>query len=808
MTDNLLKTPANDDPGKEEKAGSARDAFWSVLATNMLGFRRRPHSLRIAVLRRMKLGSWSNRLALILMIAAVAAGFATYAAMNAAPPFGNDPNTVLWLLNIDLIIMLFLVTLIARRIVSVWSGRKKGVAGSRLHVRLVFIFGILAAAPAIIMTIFAAFFLHFGVQSWFNDRVRTAVNESQAVAEAYLSEHMQVIRADTMAMAYDIDRQANILLNNAEAFAKVMQTQSMLRNLPEAVIFNGGEIIFPINKIPESLEMDTIPAEALNNAREGDVVIMTGGQNEDKVRALVSLRNFGPQSYLLVGRGVDPVVLSHVRDTRKAVKEYERLEGQRSGLQVKITMIFLVVALLLLFAAIWFGLMFSRQLVVPISALISAADRVREGDLSARVPAFERKDEFDVLGVAFNRMTSQIAGQREELVAANRQLDERRRFIETVLSGVSSGVIGIDESDRIALTNNAAAELFGAAGESLAERQITGILPGLRPLLLQARQKPGRIAQAEIPYVREDGSQRTLLVRIVADQDDGQDKSAVLTFDDITELQSAQRKAAWSDVARRIAHEIKNPLTPIQLSAERLKRKYLKQITEDRDIFAQCTDTIIHHVDDIGRMVNEFSDFARMPEPVMKEGNLGALVQEIVVLRQQAHPEITFAINSYAGGAIAPFSLYFDARQIRQALTNIIQNAIDSIHGRQDKERKEGAAVQPGAIEILVTRNPERDEVLLTVIDNGAGLPAHEAPERLSEPYVTHKPRGTGLGLAIVKKIMEDHHGRLVIGAPEWLKAVPGWRGDLTGASVSLTLPVDGMQGRGAGDIEPKKAIS
>ena len=742
------------------------------------------------VMRRFK--GWSARLTLILMIAAIVSGFSTYAALTETPPFGDDPNTVIWLLNLDLIILTLLVTVIARRIVKVWSGRRQGVAAARLHVRLVFIFSLLAAAPAIIMTVFTAFFLHYGVQGWFSERVSTAVRESQAVAEAYLEEHRQVIRADILAMANDLDRQASLLLSNGKAFEEVMDTQTMMRNFSEAAVFNRSGRLMATSGLTFSLTFETIPASAMAEANGGDVVVMAD-DHDDRVRALVKLNNF-VDGYLFVGRMVDPVVLSHVADTRRVVQEYKMLEGQRSDLQVTMTMIFVVVALLLMLAAIGFGLMFARQLVAPIGTLITAADRVRAGDLTARVPEHDRGDEFDVMARAFNRMTSQIQEQRDELIAANRQLDHRRQFTETVLAGVSSGIVGVDGNGVITLVNDSAAELFQAESRGLIGQSITVILPETKTLLDQAHQKPDKITQGEIPFVikNKDEMRRTFLVRIAIEMIGEEDAGAVLTFDDITELQSAQRKAAWADVARRIAHEIKNPLTPIQLSAERLRRKYLKQITDDPETFSKCTDTIIHHVGDIGRMVNEFSAFARMPEPVMRRENLTAQIRDLLVLQQQAHPKIKFELASPKDSG-APLFASFDTQQIRQAFTNIIQNAIDSVGTKMERERREGGSSgASGKIKILLTTMPDQGNILISVMDSGIGFPKNEDPTRLTEPYVTHREKGTGLGLAIVKKIMEDHNGRIVMGTPEWLRHVPGWE-DLGGATVTLVLPLESV---------------
>ncbi len=758
----------------EEKVG--------VLAANPHGYRSRAGNMfRFLKRGRGRRRALENRLAVFLICAGVVSGFATYASLRAVPPFGDDPNTVIWLLNLDLVILLLLVTLIAKRIVDVLSGRKRGIAGSKLHVRLVYIFSILAAAPAIIMTVFSAYFFHFGVQTWFSERVRTAVNESQAVAEAYLEEHQQVIRADVLAMATDLNRQATILTGDQAKLNRVMRTQSILRNLSEAILFDGSGRILAASGLALTLEVEEISSESMEEARQGEVVMLTSG-DDNRVRALMKLDNY-VDIFLFVGRMVDPDVLARVSSTRQVSEEYARLEGHYSELQVMVTLIFVVVALVLLLAAIWLGLVLARQLVAPIGTLISASDRVRAGDLTARVPEFETLDEFDYLARSFNRMTSQIQEQRDELVEANRLLDYRRRFTETILAGVSSGVIGVNESGVITMANASAADLLQKSVEALTGSNIADILPEIEELLMEAHQRSGRMTQSEVFYSGVDDIRRTFLVRIAIELIGDQDKGAVITFDDITELQSAQRKAAWADVARRIAHEIRNPLTPIQLSAERLKRKYLKEIKTDPETFSQCTDTIIRQVDDIGRMVNEFSSFARMPEPVMKAENLMKHVRDTLVLQQQAHPDI--GINLIATESDRKnLPVRCDSQQVRQALTNLLQNAIDSIKATQ----KTGGEDYKGQVDVLVSRF--EDEAVICFSDNGPGLPKDEDPGRLTEPYVTHKEKGTGLGLAIVKKIMEDHKGRLLIGAPEWVRSFKGWRG-LGGATIILAMPLD-----------------
>ena len=738
---------------------------------------------------------WEMILASFLLVAAVISGVVTYAALQQAPPFGNDPRTIFWLFNIDLVILLLFLGLIGRRIYRIMSGRRKGLAGSRLHVRLVMFFAVLAIAPSIIMVVFSTFFFHFGVQTWFSERVKTAVEESRGVAQAYLQEHYEVIRADILAMAHDLQRQAPLLADNREAFQKLIQTQAKLRNLSEVIIFDSGGQILARSGFTASLEVQQIPARAMNRARQGDVVLLTG-PNEDRIRALVQLENF-KDSFLFVGRYVDPEVMSHLEDTREAVNEYAKLEARYPGMQITVTMIFVVVALILLMAAIWFGLVFAKKLVAPIERLVQASERVRSGDFSAQVQDSEGLEEFDYLARSFNRMTTQISEQRDELVTANRQLDQRRRFTETILAGVTSGIIGVDAGHSITLANSAAGDLLEYDADELAGRNISDILPQISELLEQAHARPARIHQAEIGFYQgEKGENRVFLARITIERLDDRYNGAVITLDDITELQNAQRKAAWSNVARRIAHEIKNPLTPIQLSAERLKRRYMHKLPEeDQESFTQCTDTIIRHVNDIGRMVSEFSSFARLPEPSMQKLAVATFVRDSLALQQQAYNDIEFAFD-VADEDVGATIIKGDPDQLRQALTNTLQNAIDSIHARAEQQSENGDTVSDGQVRITIDRHPEDNHALVIAIaDNGQGLPQEDIGQ-LTEPYITYRKKGTGLGLAIVRKIMEDHNGQIIFGPQKFMSGLKMWR-DLGGASVVMVLPVAGRPDSG-----------
>src|SRR5499427_3536121 len=580
-----------------------------------------------------------RKIAIALAIPALGSGVATYLALTGAPPFGPHPGAVLSLLNLDLVLLLALGAIVAKRLIEVWAERRRGLAGSRLQIRLVVLFSLIAVMPTIIVAGFSYLFFSFGVEAWFSERVRTAITESLAVAEAYLHEHQQAIRADVLAMANDLNRDAVQLALNPQHLEQVVSAQAALRGLAEAMVFDRAGHMLARSSLSFTLGFEPVPEEAMRRADEGDVAIMTN-DSDDRVRALVRLNQFG-DVYLYVGRFIEPRVLKFMEETQRAAAQYERLEGQRSGFQITFALIFMMVATLFLVAAVAIGIHFATQLAVPVSRLITAAEQVRGGDLAARVPESDKDDELASLSRAFNRMTYQIESQQRELREANRQLDERRRFTETVLTGVSAGVIGLDRNGHINLPNRSASALLGVDLELSIGRDLAEVVPEMAGLLEEAERRPERLAQSQVQLARGT-SMRTLLVRIAAEHYGREISGFVVTFDDITELLSAQRKAAWSDIARRIAHEIKNPLTPIQLAAERLRRRYLREIKSDAETFTVCTDTIIRHVADIGRMIDEFSSFARMPAPLLKPENLIEIADRAVFLERTAHPEIVF----------------------------------------------------------------------------------------------------------------------------------------------------------------------
>ena len=703
---------------------------------------------------------------LILAFVALVLGVATFTVLAGGMRLQVTPNLLQVIVLANLLVLLLLGAVLAGRVTRVWVERRRGSAGSRLHVRLVLLFSVVAVTPTILVALFATTFFTLGIQAWFNDRVRTALNEGLEASRGYLEEHRNSIRTDALGMANDLSRAGSMLMSNPYAFAQVLQTQTVLRGLTEAIIFEPvtGQVVAGTGAM-EGLGVEPPPQSAIEQAKSGDVAVL-GSPDDNRVRAVVQL-NSTPPLMLLIGRAVDQDILNHMVRTERSVAEYNQLDDNRIKLQITFVLIFALVALLVLMAAVSIGLVLANQIARPIGGLIRAAERVRGGDLTVRVPETASDDEVAGLSRAFNRMTGQLGSQRGELMDAYRQIDERRRFTETVLAGVSAGVIGLDVQGRVELPNRAASDLLGtdlinAIGAKLAET-----VPQFAPLLDKVAAQPERAHTAEVE-IGPSSRRRTLLVRIGTDLRGGRPDGYVVTFDDITELQSAQRKAAWSDVARRIAHEIKNPLTPIQLAAERLKRRFAKEIKSDPETFAQCADTIVRHVGDIGRMVDEFSAFARMPQPVLKLEDVGRVARETLILQRSARPEIAWATDIPERGPMGSC----DRRLLGQALTNLLQNAADSV---ASKARDGDGHI--GQISVVVRSADAM--VLIEVIDDGVGLPEGDRG-RLTEPYVTHKPKGTGLGLAIVKKIMEDHGGRLELDD----------RPDGPGAVATLALPL------------------
>jgi two-component system nitrogen regulation sensor histidine kinase NtrY len=705
-----------------------------------------------------------------LLVASVALllGIASFAVLAGRVKLSIHSGVAVGMIVADFAALLWLMVVLAGRVTRVLFEHRRGAAGARLHVRLVALFGGVAAVPAILVAVFAIVFFNYGIQAWFNQRVQTALDESNQVAQGYLQEHNNEIRLDALSMAGDLSQSGNLFLEDPNELVSYLASQASVRGLTQAVIFQPATSAQPILGSPIIAQAGMFAGMGVNVPQDPRTIALAqSGQvpvysppGSTVEQAVIKL-DINPPLMLMVEKPIDPAILDHVNKTQEAVAEYQRLSKNRAGLEISFALIIAVLALLVLSALIGFGLVIANQIARPIGHLMLAAEKVRAGDLTVRVPEKATGDEMAGLSRAFNRMTAQLAAQRGELMDVNNQLDERRRFTETVLAGVSAGVIGLDAKGRIELPNRAASELLRLDLVPQIGQNLADMAPEFAPLIAAVIANPERPAVAQIEHGRA-MAKRMLLVRIGAEMKSGVPDGFIVTFDDVTELLGAQRKAAWADVARRIAHEIKNPLTPIQLSAERLKRRFAKEITSDPEGFTQCADTIVRHVGDIGRMVDEFSTFARMPAPQMRPESLEVIAREAMVLQRVAHPGIKWEVVIDA----APTAVC-DRRLIGQALTNLLQNAADAVSMRE------------GAANVKLHLIADDNMATFSVTDDGIGLPEADRA-RLMEPYVTHKPKGTGLGLAIVAKIMEDHGGRL-----ELKPASSG-----PGAEVSLYLPL------------------
>jgi two-component system nitrogen regulation sensor histidine kinase NtrY len=710
-----------------------------------------------------------------MALLSLASGGYLYLTLKGLTPSNLTPPTLIALGIFNLAMVLGLGTLVAWRLVRLWAERRSGRAGARLHSRLVGTFSLVAVVPTILVAVFAAVTLNLGVESWFSSNVKTALYNAENVAKIYMMDHAQGILNDAADIATKLQSDPEIVdwkEHRVHLNTLVDKLREMTKNhglVGSFVIDNDGKVLGSAAKMQFSPKLIPKPDDYVD-ARAGKIVI--GGIASDGiVDALVQLTVFKDtplkDQYLLIVRRVDPKVFAYYQRTRNVVQVYKALEHSRSSVQLIFAGLYAAVSLVVLLAAIWLGLWAANRIVRPISRLISAAERVSEGDLKAQVFVDKGDDELANLGHAFNRMTEQLDGQRGALIAANKQIDERRRFTETVLAGVSAGVIGVDADGKITIINRAAARLLNAAPDELEGEHYAEAVPELAALIRRAIQEPVGRSSGEAT-VKRGTTTRQLSVQVTSEHG-LQSGGFVATFDDITDLVSAQRTAAWADIARRIAHEIKNPLTPIQLSAERLKRKYLDVVGDDKAVFEQCTNTIIRQVGDIGRMVDEFSSFARMPTPTMRRECAQELMSQPLFLQREAHPEIAFETH------IPKDMVYFegDGRLISQALTNIIKNATEGI-----ASRVAAGDDTPGKIAIAIDTTDSM--IAFRVTDNGIGLPA-EHRHRLTEPYVTTRAKGTGLGLAIVRKVMEDHGGEVLLeDAAE----------DGKGARVSLVLPL------------------
>jgi two-component system nitrogen regulation sensor histidine kinase NtrY len=700
---------------------------------------------------------WAWVLGPVAVGLALLSAFATFVVLADLTPISPTHYVVVSLLLANAVTVVLLLGIIIREVWQVVQARRAGRAAARLHVRIVGVFSIIAAAPAILVAIVASVTLDRGLDRLFSTRTRAAIENSLIVAEAYLRDHAQIVRSDIMLMGFEIARDKPVFEIDRDKLRQFLTFQASVRGLAAAMVIDENLNVVARADLKSNQTFALPPRDALPHITDKDpqIVLLP---DTNYVAAVIKLQKYD-NDYLYVTRLLDPRVVPQLQATRESVIEYAAIEGHRFGVQVAFALMYTVIALIVLLSAVWIGLDFANRLVAPIRRLIGAANLVSTGNLYVRVPVRASEGDLGQLGETFNRMTQELRTQRDDIVRARDLIDSRRRFTEAVLAGASAGVIGVDGNGRVSILNRSAEKLIGRTEAEALGQPLVDVFPELADTMVAAQ--TGARMQDQVTISRN-GRERNLSVRVTSEQSAESEHGYVVTLDDITELVAAQRTSAWADVARRIAHEIKNPLTPIQLSAERLRRKYGKLIGKDDGVFEQCTDTIVRQVDDIRRMVDEFSRFARMPKPVIAADDVADTVRRSAFLLRVGNSDIDIDVEI----AEDPMPARFDRRLLSQAMTNVIKNAAEAISAVPPDE------LGKGVIHVIVTR--EAENIVIDIVDNGIGLPK-ENRSRLLEPYVTTREKGTGLGLAIVGRIIEDHGGSIEL--RDAADKIPGQRG-------------------------------
>ncbi|KIN72332.1 sensor histidine kinase [Sulfitobacter guttiformis] len=694
---------------------------------------------------------------------------ATYLALG--PLDQGSTDTLRLILLLDLIYILFVAALVLSQVARLVLARRAKSAGSRLHLRLTGVFALMALIPTVSVAVFAVLTINVGIEGWFSERVREVVGNSLLAAEAYAEEERAGLREDALSLARSIDRarRGGIELSDSELLGEGQR--QIQRGLREAYMIDATAEIRARGDRSYLFDYDAPTPAQIASASDTQVRIIEDWANNE-FRAIIRLTSFVDR-FLYISREVDGEILSLLEDTQETIRLYQQLESERGKILFDFGLLYLAFAVIIILAAVWLGLWFAERLSGPIGRLTGAAQQVGGGDLDVHVREDDGDDEIAELGKYFNQMTRQLKGQRNTLLDNTRQIERRRRLFDSVLSSVTSGVVGLDPEGRVTFVNRSAMRLLDWE-EDQQSLALTVAVPEFGPLYETLTTTATEATQQEIKVSRQ-GSMENLLVRMATRRtDDGRLEGYVVAFDDVTDLVSAQRMAAWGDVARRIAHEIKNPLTPIQLSAERIKRKFGPKLGADSDSLEQLTGVIIRQTGDLRRIVDEFSKFARMPEPERRAQDLKQLVRDAVLLQKTGRPDIKLISDV----PDAELPALIDGTMITQALTNLIKNAGEAI----DTLKTDGA---PDGLEPQVHVHLHSDGVLahITIADNGIGLPEDRA--RLFEPYVTTRSEGTGLGLPIVKKIIEEHGGSLT------LMDAPVFEGqNHFGAMAVITLPL------------------
>jgi two-component system nitrogen regulation sensor histidine kinase NtrY len=722
----------------------------------------------------------------VAVFLALTSATATFLVLMGLTPVQPTEQTVVYAMIVNGVLVAFLIFVVGWELGALVLARRRGRAAARLHIRIVGLFSLVAVAPALLVAVIASITLDRGLDNWFSTRTREIVDTSASIASAYVQQQAQIVRTDLLAMKGEVERARSILLSDPDSFQAHLNELASSRGISGVFLMSGEGIEVAQAISGPLIDFPPPPPGGITEAKAngGQPVLIAPGE-QNVMGALVQLADYN-NMFLYIVRPIDPKVARYVSLTAENVAEYNSLEASRFGTQIAFAILYLGISLVVLLSAIWVGISFANRLVSPIRRLIDAAEQVAGGNLAVKVPVSRSAGDVAALAETFNSMTDQLRNQRQELLSASEQMDRRRRFTEAVLSGVTAGVIGVDGDGRISIANRTALRMINIPAEKVIDRPVGEVIPSLEPVVTAALHSDRPEYRDQI-VLATTGRERTINVRVTTERPAAGAHGYVVTLDDITDLVTAQRSSAWADVARRIAHEIKNPLTPIQLSAERLRRKFGKVITEDRAVFDQCTDTIVRQVGDIGRMVDEFSSFARMPKPTFEVRNLAEAVREAVFLLEVSHSDIVFSLDLPA----EPLMGRFDARLMGQALTNLVKNATEAIASQRAVEPVEGRIhVKAGIVD---------DSIVVDVIDNGIGLP-QENRHRLLEPYMTTREKGTGLGLAIVTKIVEEHGGRIeLLDSPE---VATGGRG----AMIRLVLPTIEEPSRAEDAVRPLEA--
>lgn len=710
-----------------------------------------------------------SRIGIATVVLALITTGVTFLILTGMTPIQPDSRITLLLTSINAVLIVALIILIGREIYRVAQARSRGKAASRLHVRLVVLFSLVAAVPALIVAIVASITLDLGLDRWFEMRTTTIVNSSISLANSYIQESARNLQGTTLEMVSDLDGQRTLFNLDRSGFTRLLTQQALGRGLIGASLIRpNGETAVRAD-IKTDIRIPTVAKSVLETASDGKPVLIPPEQT-NLLSAVIMLRQI-PGLFLYTVRPVDADILNSSRLMEMRAEDARKDESHGITTQILFALLYFGLTLTLLLSAIWTGIAVADRLVRPIRLLIGAADNVATGNLDVAVAVRRSDGDVGSLSQTFNTMVRQLRTQRSDLVSAKDQIDERRRFSEAVLSGVTAGVISVDGDGAIGIINRSAEAMFSLDPKAAIGKNLTAVVPEIG-LVFEVAHATGRSVHREQVVMSRRGSARTFNVQITVEDAESIDHSYVVTVDDITDLVEAQRSSAWADVARRIAHEIKNPLTPIQLSAERLRRRYGKVITEDREVFEQCTETIIRQVGDIGRMVDEFSSFARMPKPEIKEMDLREALREASFLVEVSRSDIRFERDL----GDLPLMGQFDGRLMGQAFGNVIKNAAESV----DAIVKDGHADG----HIFIRSRRQADRLIVEILDNGKGLP-REHRQRLLEPYMTTREKGTGLGLAIVKKIVEDHAGHLE------LHDAPGDFYAGRGAMIRMTFPAN-----------------